>query len=103
MEGLQLATDAPFITLAEGGKGNPHSPFDLVVIAKLHRRFRKDGEIRVTSEARNVYFHVVDNALQPFACAKLKLNFDERSIKIDAKFCPLLQDIHRGFILFKLQ
>ena len=91
------------ITLAEGGKGNPHPPFDLVVIAKLHRRFRKDGEIRVTSEARNVYFHVVDNALQPFACAKLKLNFDERSIKIDAKFCPLLQDIHRGFILFKLQ
>ena len=91
------------ITLAEGGKGNPHPPFDLVVIAKLHRRFRKDGEIRVTSEARNVYFHVVDNALQPFTCAKSKLNLGERSIKIDAKFRPSLQDIHRGFIQFRLQ
>ena len=39
------------ITLLEGGKDNPNPPFDLVVIAKLHRQFRKNGEIRVSSEA----------------------------------------------------
>ena len=91
------------ITLPGGGKANPNPPFDLVVIGKLHRQFRKDGEIRVSSEARKVYFLVVDNALQPFACAKSKLNFDERSIKINATFRPLLLDIHRGFIQFRLQ
>ena len=51
------------ITLLGGGKANTNPPFDLVVIAKLHRQFRKTGEIRVSSEARNAYFHVVDNAL----------------------------------------
>ena len=91
------------ITLPGGGKANPNPPFDLVVIAKQHRQFRKDEETRVLSEARNVYFHVVDNALQPFTCAKSKLNFGERSIKIYAKFRPSLQDIHRGFIQFRLQ
>ena len=91
------------ITLPGGGKANPNRPFDLVVIAKQHRQFRKDGKTRVLSEARNVYFHVVDNALQPFTCAKSKLNLGERSIKIDAKFRPSLQDIHGGFIQFRLQ
>ena len=56
--------------------------------AKVHRQYEKDGEIRVSPEARNS--DVVDNALQPFTYAKLKLNLDERSIKIDAKFQPLL-------------
>ena len=91
------------ITLPGGGKANPNRPFDLVVIAKQHRQFRKDGKTRVLPEARNVYFHVADNALQPFTCAKSKLNLGERSIKIDAKFRPSLQDIHRGFIQFRLQ
>ena len=35
------------ITLPGGGKANSNPPFDLVVIAKLYRQFRKDGEIRV--------------------------------------------------------
>ena len=39
------------ITLLGAGKANPNLPFDLVVTAKLHRQFRKDGEIRVLSEA----------------------------------------------------
>ena len=90
------------IILPWGGKANPNPTFDLVVTVKLHRQLKKDGEIRVPSEASNVYFNVVDNALQPFTCGKSKLNFDERSIKIDAKFCPLLQNIHRGFIQFRL-
>ena len=91
------------ITLPRGVKANPNSRFELVVIAKLHRQFRKDGEIRVSSETRNVYFQVVDNALQPFNCAKSKSRFDERSIKINVKFWPLLRDIYRGFIDFRLQ
>ena len=91
------------ITLPRGVKANPNSRFELVVIAKLHRQFRKDGEIRVSSETRNVYFQVVDNALQPFTCAKSDSRFDERSIKIDAKFWPFLLDIYRGFIHFRLQ
>ena len=91
------------ITLTGGAKANPNPPFDLIVIAKPHRQFSKNAEIRVSSEARNVYFHVVDNALQPFTCAKSKLNFDERSIKVDAKFRLLLQDMHRGFVQFRLQ
>ena len=73
------------------------------MIAKLHRQFRKNVEVKVPSEAKNVSFHVVENALQPFTCVKSKLSFDERSIKSDAKFRPLLQDIHRGFIQFRLQ
>ena len=68
------------IILPRGGKANSNTPFDFVVIAKLHRPFRKDEEI-----------------------AKSKLNFYERSIKIDAKFRLVLQDIDSPFIQFRLQ
>ena len=43
--------------MADGSKRIPDLPFDLVLITKMRREYRKDGEIRKSSEFHNAYFH----------------------------------------------
>ena len=42
------------ITIADGSKRIPDPPFDFVLITKMSREYRKDGEFRKSSELRNV-------------------------------------------------
>ena len=43
--------------MVDESKRIPDNPFDLVLITKMRREYRKDGELRKSSGLRNVYFH----------------------------------------------
>ena len=50
--------DGPLeIIMADGSKRIPDHPFDLVLMTKMRREYRKDGEFRKPSDLHNVYFY----------------------------------------------
>ena len=91
------------IIMADGSKRIPDSPFDLVLIPKMRREYRKDGGFRKSSEFRNVYFHAQMTGPVRFACVKQKVNLNEKSIQIDSIMLPILNALHVGFITFTLK
>ena len=91
------------IIMADGSKRIPDPPFDLVLITKMRREYRKDGEIRKSSEFRNVYFHAQMTGAVRFACVRQKVNLNEKSIQIDSRMLPILNAVHVGFLTFTLK
>ena len=74
------------------------------MVSKMRREYRKDGEVRKSSEIRNVYFHAqVSAGNVRLGCVKRRMNMDERLIQLDAKAIPSLHPVHIGFITFTLQ
>ena len=91
------------IIMADGSKRISDPPFDLVLITKMHREYRKDGEFRQSSEFRNVYFHAKMTWAVRFVCLKQKVNLNEKSTQIDSRMLPILNALHVGFITFTLK
>ena len=76
------------IIVSDGSKQIPDPPFDLVLITKMRREYRKDGEFRKSSEFRNVYFHAQIAGAVRFACVRQKVNLNEKSIcKVTPECC----------------
>ena len=61
------------ITLTEGGKANANPPFDLVVIAKLHKQFRKDDQSVVGS--KKYLFPCCRQSTTTFYLCEVKIKF----------------------------
>ena len=91
------------IIMADGSKRIPDPPFDLVLIIKMRREYRKDGEFRTSSEFRNLYFHAQITGAVRFACVRQNVNLNEKSIQIDSRMLPLLNALHVRFITFALK
>ena len=66
--------------MADGSKRIPDPLFDFVLITKMRREYRRDGEFRTSSEFRNAYFHAQMTGAVRFACLKQKVNLSEKSI-----------------------
>ena len=90
------------MTLQDGRRVVPNAPDDLVLIAKVHRAYRKDGVTKVSPSPRNVYFHTTIN-MQQLICIKNVLNINHDRIQIDASCLPYLNQCHVGYILFTLE
>ena len=88
------------IIMADGSKRIPDLPFDLVLITKMHRKYRKDSEFRKSSEFRNVFFLGQMTGAVRFACVRQKVNLNEKSIQIDSRMLPILNTLHVGFLTF---
>ena len=91
------------IIMADGSKRIPDPPFDLVLITKMRCKYRKDGEIRKSSEFRNVYFHAQMAGAYQFACVRQKVHLNEKSIQIDSRMLPILNAVYAGFLKFTLK
>ena len=91
------------IIMVDGSKRIPDPPFDLVLITKMRREYRKDGEIRESSEFRNVYFHSQMTGAVRFACVRQKINLNQKSIQIDSRMLSILNVVHVGFLTFTLK
>ena len=66
--------------MADGSKRIPDPLFDFVLITKMRREYRRDGEFRTSSEFRNVYFHAQMTGAVRFAYFKQKVNLNEKFI-----------------------
>ena len=91
------------IIMAGGSKRIPDPLFDLVLITKMRREYRKGGEIRKSSEFRNVYFHAQMTGAVRFAYVRQKVSLNEKSIQIDSRMLPILNAVHVGFLTFTVK
>ena len=86
--------------MVDESKRIPDNPFDLVLITKMRREYRKDGELRKSSGLRNVYFHAKMTGAVWIACVGQKINFNDKSIQIDSRMLPILNALHVDFLKF---
>ena len=73
-------------------------PSDLLIVTKLCREYRKEGQARVSNEFKNVYFHA------NLQCVHKKIpNFLPSSLQIPQHILPYLGMMHRQHLINNLR